>query len=728
MVYNDGYFNLQGGIMYVRFLLGLVFLVSSVMPAPAIDVSDVLSERDFRAGLLRYNQRQYDASIQLFQKSLSELPMNFRSRYYLGASYLDAGYSRNAIEEWENLVKLGGANYQVKQKLNDLYFRLSIDRSYSYQNPYILSKIYDGIVNGMHKIARPGFIEYDERADSIFVSSVETKFVVELDGNGRVIQEFGRKFGDASEFEMPTGICLSGDQLYAADYKKDKVFIFRRDGKLLGKIGSHGSGQTNIAGPMGVYVSPDDYLFVADNGNDRIQKYDLQGNWIQSIGEEDLSRPTDIAGTSNFLYVADSMHSRIVVYDTFGNLIETIGDDTLREPRGLYLHDGKLYIVDAKAGLYIYDLESRAMEKFGVDEEKLRMPFDMTMDSRGLIYETDFNSQNIAIFIPLQLQYGNLGVQISQEWLSGYPDNLLHFRVWDKKGNPIYNLREENLQVFENGTEIPLLRLGATYAYRDKLSVKFIVDRGPAMKALEPELVEAMESFLDKMHGDDWMDIVTVGDTVESIGKTNANVLRSMDWLKKQPYSSGTPVDFDHALYDGVTSLLNVNRNKAIVIFTAGDLDEKSFTDYEPDTVTTYARQNAVPVYVVSLSDHTSGVIRQIASGTFARFYTIREMREILSLCDEIRAAPPLEYILSYEGLNLSGLKDFWVNVHLHVNYKGMIGVDDTGYYVPVRTMPGMFGQSDAIDETKIRDVQVRPVGGKTPGGGSTGGSGSKPQ
>ena len=200
--------------LFIIILLNSFFLAAGY----AESINDLLSERNFKMGLLRLNNRQYDASIQLFNKALSFQPLNYRARYYLGYSYLNAGYSKNTIDEWENLIKIGGANFQVKQKINDLYFRLSIDKSYDYTSPYILSKMYDGNIQGMHKIDRPSFIVYDEKSDSLFVSSAKTRYIVEIDGNGKVMQQIGRKIGDDSEFKMPTGIFLYSDKIYPFFY------------------------------------------------------------------------------------------------------------------------------------------------------------------------------------------------------------------------------------------------------------------------------------------------------------------------------------------------------------------------------------------------------------------------------------------------------------------------------------------------------------------------------
>ena len=402
-------------------ILAILFLLFTSAVSYTQTIDAINAEKNFKSGMIRFYNREYEAAIQLFSKALSFEKLDSKARYYLGCSYLNAGYTKNAIDEWENIVKFGDTSYQIRQKLNDLYFRLAIDKSYDYSNPYVFTKLYNGLSDGMHKINRPSFIIYDGKSDSTIVSSTLTKFVVEVDGSGNTVREIGRNFGDFSAFQLPMGICLYDNKIYVADYKADEIFIYSREGKFLSKFGSSGVAPTNIAGPMGLYISEDEYLFAVDNGNDRIQKFGLKGEWIQSIGEGVLKRPTDVTGANGIIYVSDTFNKRIASFDTFGNMLESIGDGVLQEPLGLSIKNGKLYICDAENGLYIYDIAGKSLEKFSTDEHKVRFAFDACLDSKNILYETDFNTPNIAIFNPLQLQYANLGLQVSQIWLSSYP-------------------------------------------------------------------------------------------------------------------------------------------------------------------------------------------------------------------------------------------------------------------------------------------------------------------
>ena len=622
-------------------ILAILFLLFTSAVSYTQTIDAINAEKNFKSGMIRFYNREYEAAIQLFSKALSFEKLDSKARYYLGCSYLNAGYTKNAIDEWENIVKFGDTSYQIRQKLNDLYFRLAIDKSYDYSNPYVFTKLYNGLSDGMHKINRPSFIIYDGKSDSTIVSSTLTKFVVEVDGSGNTVREIGRNFGDFSAFQLPMGICLYDNKIYVADYKADEIFIYSREGKFLSKFGSSGVAPTNIAGPMGLYISEDEYLFAVDNGNDRIQKFGLKGEWIQSIGEGVLKRPTDVTGANGIIYVSDTFNKRIASFDTFGNMLESIGDGVLQEPLGLSIKNGKLYICDAENGLYIYDIAGKSLEKFSTDEHKVRFAFDACLDSKNILYETDFNTPNIAIFNPLQLQYANLGLQVSQIWLSSYPRNLLHLRVWDKTGRPVYNLKEANISIYEEGTEIPFIRMGPTFEFRKNMYAKIIIDKSESMREYEPELIEMINSFLTQSTGADWLDMVTVNDTMESTGKIPSSILRPVDFIKKIQYRGPYPEELDSALHTAVTELLNINRNKAIIIFTAGEIGNSTFSNYDADMLSTYAKQNSIPVYVINFTDKNREIYEKITEETFGRYYSMKSLKDILNIYNDIKNAPP---------------------------------------------------------------------------------------
>jgi DNA-binding beta-propeller fold protein YncE len=83
--------------------------------------------------------------------------------------------------------------------------------------------------------------------------------------------------------------------------------------------------------PYGIAADKNGYVYIADSGNDRIQKYTADGEFVTQwgkLGSEpgEFNIPSDIAlDTHGFIYVADSQNSRIQKFDTNGKFIAQWG-------------------------------------------------------------------------------------------------------------------------------------------------------------------------------------------------------------------------------------------------------------------------------------------------------------------------------------------------------------------------------------------------------------------
>lgn len=75
-------------------------------------------------------------------------------------------------------------------------------------------------------------------------------------------------------FNGPSGIALDADgNVYVADTGNDRVQKLAPDGSLIEKWGSKGSEDGQLNGPTDVEVGQSNDVYVADEGNDRIQKF-----------------------------------------------------------------------------------------------------------------------------------------------------------------------------------------------------------------------------------------------------------------------------------------------------------------------------------------------------------------------------------------------------------------------------------------------------------------------
>ncbi len=98
---------------------------------------------------------------------------------------------------------------------------------------------------------------------------------------------------------------------------------------------SPGSGAGQFIYPSGLTVASPDYVYVADFGNSRIQKFDANGKFLakfgtNGIGPGQLIEPTDVAADSaGNVWASDGPAGRLVEFDANGNGVLIFGGKEL---------------------------------------------------------------------------------------------------------------------------------------------------------------------------------------------------------------------------------------------------------------------------------------------------------------------------------------------------------------------------------------------------------------
>lgn len=655
-------------------------------------VSRSLSLQELKNGISLFNERRYPTAIQAFERALAYEPQNFAAKYRLGLAYLHAGYAQNAIQVWEDLVHQGVADHHVLQRLNNLYFLVSMDKGYQYDDPYVFREFFDGFTEAGHALIRPSFIAYDKYKDLKFVSSAATGLVLEIDSANTIKQKYGSRFFRSSLLKMPMGLILLDNLLFVADFKQDKIFVFNRNltGTQAWNFGKTGIEPGQLSGPMGMMLGPDEYLYIVENGNGRIQKMSTNGTSISIFGEDILFRPTDIELMGDKIFVSDISHSgegRIVVFDLDGNFESTFGEAFLSEPRGLFRDGQILYISDAKNGLFLYNIEHQTATSFSVQDDKLGYPFDLLKDKDSIIVRTDFNSQMLGIYSPLQGIYGNLSIDIPQIITENYPYIYALLRVRNKDGTPLTGITSEELTVKEFDTTLSKPILQGTTKFRSNMLISFIIDRSKSMDPYMPQLEYYIKTFLSNMSGDDLLDIKIVDDRTYTVPRQKASIGVPWYTITNHQTQDKFSQDFDIAIYDSITSLLNNLRNRAIVVFTSGEGGNQTFETYGSDILKTYADQNSIPIYVVNFSSGNQSFWENLTEGSHGKYFNARtQANQILNLYSQIKDSPPLEYLVEFSSLDYRKNPGVWVDLSLALNRSGVSGIALGGYFVPIQT------------------------------------------
>lgn len=169
--------------------------------------------------------------------------------------------------------------------------------------------------------------------------------------------------------------------------------------------GEKGSGPGQFDDPTGIAASADE-VFVADARNGRIQVFDKQGTFKRAFGTGVVERPMNLAIADGRLYAPDYFGDVVHVFTLDGGYERAIeAEDGLDSPGGLaVLADGSLLIADTY-GQRVVRLSAtgkvlRAWNGTGIGAGAFSYPTDVAVAHGGGFYVADGYNDRIQQFGP----------------------------------------------------------------------------------------------------------------------------------------------------------------------------------------------------------------------------------------------------------------------------------------------------------------------------------------
>jgi DNA-binding beta-propeller fold protein YncE len=117
-----------------------------------------------------------------------------------------------------------------------------------------------------------------------------------------------------------------GDMLIA-DSGNNRVLIITETGDLVVEFGGYGWDEGQFDTPTDLAVYPGFYIYVLDEGNRRVERFDERGNYLDRIVDEDeTGTPIGIAiGSGGELLIVDEDKQAVIVYSQFAETLEPLG-------------------------------------------------------------------------------------------------------------------------------------------------------------------------------------------------------------------------------------------------------------------------------------------------------------------------------------------------------------------------------------------------------------------
>lgn len=186
---------------------------------------------------------------------------------------------------------------------------------------------------------------------------------VPLPSGARFVTSFGGTGERIGQFRAPEAIAvdLKGN-VFVAERLNNRVQKFDRDGQYILQFGSLGSGPGQFNYPISLFAQQGLWLYVLDAQNERLVKYDLNGNVSGTVLDLDGQRVRSQVGVvrpravtvdrDGNIYIAEREHNRVLMFNNFLDYRLSLGgsgtgEAALLDPRGVVVgENGDIIVAD----------------------------------------------------------------------------------------------------------------------------------------------------------------------------------------------------------------------------------------------------------------------------------------------------------------------------------------------------------------------------------------------
>ena len=181
---------------------------------------------------------------------------------------------------------------------------------------------------------------------------------------------WGSSGSQPGQFNTPIGVAVGADAIYVADSGNHRLQKFALDGTFVQAWGGLGNQPSQMNHPWGVAFA-DDRIYVTDQGNRRIRVFAPNGVLIGGWDTPDVI-PAAIAVQGGSVYVTDLDDDRVVVYGTNGTRLTEWGSygalyGQFYAPSGVSVaSDGTVFVADrGNHRIQRFTADGRFLSAFG---------------------------------------------------------------------------------------------------------------------------------------------------------------------------------------------------------------------------------------------------------------------------------------------------------------------------------------------------------------------------
>lgn len=249
-----------------------------------------------------------------------------------------------------------------------------------------------------------------------FLFCAETVFLQCQESSGRRLVQFQATWGGQGkgpgQFKEPRGISVDPRGfLYVADTGNQRIQKMDSNGGFVTEVGGFGWEKEQFDGPLALSARNGLDVFVADYNNHRIERYDKDLHYLASFrSSEEWSEhhkfgfPMGVdLSFQGELFCVDGENYRVLKLDVLGNPQISFGDfdageGRLVQPQRIVVSEhGKVYVSDEEGGrVVVFDIHGNYL--FTLGEGILERPVGMCKAGQRFLFVADVKKAMVFVF------------------------------------------------------------------------------------------------------------------------------------------------------------------------------------------------------------------------------------------------------------------------------------------------------------------------------------------
>jgi DNA-binding beta-propeller fold protein YncE len=264
----------------------------------------------------------------------------------------------------------------------------------------------------------------------MYISLTGSPSICVIDTKAQQVSFMGNR--DRGRLSLPLGLALSADgRVFVADAKTKRIFAFDAKGELKTAIG----GESVFNNPAAVAVNDElGRLYVVDSYAHNVRVFSLMGEPLfdfgkRGNGEGEFNFPSNVAidKRNGNVVIVDTQNFRVQVFDKdgkflrkFGRLGDQVGN--FSRPKGVGIDsEGNIYVTDAAFDNFqVFDEKGQILlfiGRAGMDLGNFQLPAGLFVDDKDRIYVVDSLNSRVQVF-----QY------MSEKWKRANPEQYEKYR------------------------------------------------------------------------------------------------------------------------------------------------------------------------------------------------------------------------------------------------------------------------------------------------------------